>query len=334
MRTAIGFLLVLLLPVAPLRASGRVVAGKDVAFWLPPAGAVVEPYENAGYSLRFTNRGIEVQTTADPLESRSPFTRPARSPVGAVEAAAYAATSGAADEYGAVSAVMDWVASHVRYQLTRGEAQSPSAVLTRGSAYCTGIARLSVAMLEAVGIRAREVPGYVFGGLPDGRRSGFHRWVEVWYPDRGWVFSDPVASHNFVPATYLRLAKETLAEQPGEGRVLERRNGMRAVDLALDVPDDVRVRPNDGRRTSAALVVKLPGGKSGEAVLVGLDGDRRSVEIAAGEGRFLGLSVGRYDLTVSSAGRLRAHKALVFRAPVLAELLIRADAGSAVGGGE
>ncbi len=46
------------------------------------------------------------------------------------------------------------------------------------------------------------------------------------------------------------------------------------------------------------------------------------VALAGGSARFLGLETGHYELKVSSAGRLAAWKAVVFRAPVLAELVI------------
>ena len=34
---------------------------------------------------------------------------------------------------------------------------------------------------------AREVAGYVVDPDPGGR-SGYHRWIEAYLPDRGWVF--------------------------------------------------------------------------------------------------------------------------------------------------
>jgi hypothetical protein len=57
---------------------------------------------------------------------------------------------------------------------------------------------------------------------------------------------------------------------------------------------------------------------------------RRVVSLERGSARFLGLETGRYELKVSAAGRLAAWKAVVFRAPVLAELVI--PAGLAVAG--
>ena len=71
--------------------------------------------------------------------------------------------------------------------LDRGAPQDAQSVLARRSAYCTGVARLTVALLDALAIPAREVAGYVVDDLPQGGRSGFHRWIEVFYDDRGWV---------------------------------------------------------------------------------------------------------------------------------------------------
>jgi len=304
-------------------AAGHTVAGTDRARLMPPAGARVEPYANDGYSLRFVEGGVEVQVELAPIQSRVAFAAPSRAAGDPIESIAYDATAGARNRYDAVSRILAWVARNVRYELDRGEPQDPVAVARRGTAYCTGTARLTVALLESVGIEAREVPGYVFDALPTGPRSGFHRWVEVWYPDRGWVFSDPLASHQFVPATYLRLAQETLIERPGTGALLARTDHSEEIDLALSAPDRIRVRPNDSERTSATLVVHLRDGAGGdEALLQARGGATRAIRLENGEGRFLGLATGSYELRVKSGGRLAAHKALVFRAPVLAEVWI------------
>ena len=37
-----------------------------------------------------------------------------------------------------------------------------------------------------------------------------HRWIEVYYPDRGYVFSDPWASINGVDARYLPFDRRSL----------------------------------------------------------------------------------------------------------------------------
>jgi len=314
-------------------AAGHTVVGTDVARLLPPAGARVAPYENDGYSLRFVEGGVEVRVDLSPVRSRARFTAPRRQPEGAVEEAAFAAAAGARDRYEAVSAVLDWEATSIRYRLDRDAPQDPDSVLARGTAYCTGVARLAVALLGAVGVEAREVPGYIFEDLPSGPRSGFHRWIEVWYPDRGWVFSDPLATHHFVPATYLRIAEESLAELPGRGVLLARTSRAEEIDLAPGAPDGVRVRANDATRNAAALVVRMAGGSGAEAVLESSRGERRAAWIEDGVARFLGLETGNYELQVRSGGRLAADKALIFRAPVLGEVRIPAVVPPAARGG-
>jgi hypothetical protein len=151
------------------------------------------------------------------------------------------------------------------------------------------------------------------------------------------VFSDPVASHQFVPATYLRLADERLELAPGKGVLLARRDGLEDVDLAPEAPPRVRVRANGEARSSAALIVILAGGEAGEALLAG-EGVTRTIRIDGGRGRFLGLAPGSYELKVNAGGRLAGWKRLLFRAPVLAEVTIpvgpRSAIASTVGGGK
>lgn len=89
-------------------------------------------------------------------------------------------------------------------------------VLERGSGDAEEVARLAVALLQAVGIDARTVRGRVVG-MPDiGSPRGAHVWIEVRYPERGWVFSDPLHFHHYVPATYVRFAPATATGSGGK----------------------------------------------------------------------------------------------------------------------
>lgn len=320
-----------ILAVAMLAGAGaiaaddaRVVAGRDLATFLPPPGVAVENYRNAGYRLtRNADGTISVAVDLAPVESRDPL--PELSPsetVNPVSVLARALVAGSRSRYEAASRVLGWVATRVGYRLDRAADQSPEAVLERRDAYCTGSARLTVALLAAVGIQAREVPGYVVEAVPGGPAAGFHRWVEVRFDDRGWIFSDPMTSHHFVPATYLRLADDSLASPPGHGALLDRRSEIREIDLLPDrAPSgrSVRVRPNDSARRAAALALRLDPAVTGRAFLEG-GGQRRRLELAGGEGIFLGLEPGEYLLRVEAGGRVAARKRLTFRNRVLAEL--------------
>ena len=55
----------------------RVVAGDDWALVLPPAGAIFEPYENAGYRLTLGEAGAaRIEVDLAPLASDAPFELP------------------------------------------------------------------------------------------------------------------------------------------------------------------------------------------------------------------------------------------------------------------
>ena len=328
MRRWIPLAVLLLAPLPALGSAARVVDGSDRAVVVPPAGAAVSAYENDGYRLRVTPDGRAViEVSLAPVASRAPFSLPRRQAgAGAVARVARAVAAGAHGRYEAVERLLSWVAANVAYDLDRGADQSPERVLARRTAYCTGVARLAVALLDAVGIEAREVPGYVFAAVPGGPPAGFHRWVEVRFPDRGWVFSDPLTSHHFVAATYLRLADDRLDEGPAPGRLVAREQAVREIDElpggAGSAP--LRVRPNDERRRAAALALRLEPAVAAAATLEG-EGVRRWLDLPAGRGVFLGLEPGRYELRIEAAGRLAARKQLTFRNRVLAELEVPID---------
>lgn len=315
----------------------RVVAGRDLATVVPPPGVALEEYANSGYRLVLNGDGsATIEVDLEPLRSRGGFASPSvdgsASETGRLAAAL---TAGARDRYEAVSRVLGWLRSNVAYVLDRGLDQSAEAVLARRTAYCTGYARLAVGLLTEVGIEAREVPGYVFEGVAGGPPAGFHRWIEVWFPDRGWVFSDPMASHHFVPATYLRLADDRLVGEPVPGRLVDRIDDVLEVDVRFWAfgagAGTVRVRANDDQRRSAALALRLEPGVDGEAFLEG-GGVTRRLALPGGRGVFVGLEPGSYELRVEARGRLAARKRVTFRDRVLASLELDAGPGSGESG--
>ena len=223
-------------------------------------------------------------------------------------------------EYAAVSRVLDWMARNVRYDLDRVRSQEAPAVLARRSGYCTGIARLSVALLAGLGLEAREVAGYVVTDPASSLPAGFHRWIEVYYPDRGWVFSDPKRSHHFVPAQYMRLASEALDGERGPALLLARENRLEVVDLYRGAPAGGAARRNDPRQLSGALKVELLAAGAGELVLAGARSQWRLPVAGFGAATFVGLAPGEYHLQLLVDGRAAAEKTLRFRGPVRASL--------------
>lgn len=310
--------------------AGTVVAGSEESTLLLPKGMHVEPYANNGYRLTVDGDSIRVVVDAAPLGSSAPMPRsPALRAQTGVDRVARGVSAGVTSQVEAVSRVLSWVARHIRYDRDRSRPQDPEAVLARRTAYCTGLARLTVAMLEGLGIEAREVPGYV---IADGGTGGeFHRWVEVRYPDRGWVFSDPLRSHHFVPSSYLRLASaEADREASANALLLARGTALREVDVLESLPAGIRVRSNDGRQRMAALRVDVsPAAASGRLVLTGRGLRREQALDSSGSAAFFGLDLGEYRLEWIAAGRFVASKQLSFLGPVRAEVhLVDGDAAA------
>ncbi len=160
----------------------------------------------------------------------------------------------------AVQEVLGWVARNIDYELDRAADQEPLAVLNRRSAYCTGIARLSVALLEAVNIEAREVFGYLLEGLA-GSPAGYHRWIEVHYPGLGWRFSDPMTSLDFVTAHYLRLDPEGVdsgvatVDEGSDWVIIEEHGAPQPVRSIPRLPVGLQVRDRGGITAGARLSV-------------------------------------------------------------------------------
>lgn len=318
-----------------LGAATHVVRGSDRASMLVPAGVQVDSYANSGYRLVVADSVAQVEVDLAPLESRQIFDEGSLPAASSPEARlARAVAAGAKTRFEAVSRILGWISANVRYELDRSQAQDSRSVLARRSAYCTGTARLSVALLDALAIPAREIAGFVVEEIPGGPGSGFHRWIEVFYDDRGWVFSDPLASQNFVAASYLRLASSVVeSEIPGQALLLSRDRQIEEIDLlALTPARLVLARANGSARRSAGLRVIAPGFAGAEAELIG-SSSRRVEIVRQGTALFLGLVPATYEVQIRERGRLAATRQITFQGPVLADVEIGPDTGTGGGGG-
>ncbi|GBE00381.1 transglutaminase-like superfamily protein [bacterium BMS3Abin07] len=103
-------------------------------------------------------------------------------------------------EINAVESILNWIQANIRYR-PRTPGASASNTLLRGYGNCEGYSNLTVAMLRQAGIPAR-----VAGGISLSRKwktptkrgymihdmgQGPHAWVEVYFPNSGWVPYDP-----------------------------------------------------------------------------------------------------------------------------------------------
>ena len=304
-------------------ASGVAVEGRDWAMVQVPASALVESYSNSGYRVTMREGVAEVEVRLSPLLSLDPFELPTdvgRDPVGVL---VKSLLIDASSRYEAVARVLSWVAREIRYDLDREASQSPLGVLERRSGYCTGIARLTATLLNRAGIPSREVAGLVAIDNEGQSSLVYHRWVEIQYRDKGWVFSDPSSFHNYVPALYVRLASETLLPRANTDPavLLERRDDRQVVDLAPLSPSGISTRRNSERQLAGALAVQVEGNPGGTAVLEGT-GQRRAHPLISGSSTFVGLEPGSYVLTVLVAGEEPIKRELIFDDYVRGTILV------------
>ena len=235
-------------------------AGDELAVYRAKGSDVnlFDQYDNDGYSLAVSpgpDGGVElrVRVSAQPLSSRSPFpTGMPRDPslTASPERDAFAATlaAGARTEAEAVEQILSAIASSVRYDTDRSRRQDPASVFASRRAHCVGYSELAVDLLRRVGIPARTVQGILRAKAgTDGYEASiggvYHRWIEIYYPDRGFVFSDPSASINSVDSRYVPFGKRALERPRGLSLTQVEGSGHLNYPL-LRLPDaTLRVRP-------------------------------------------------------------------------------------------
>lgn len=121
----------------------------------------------------------------------------------------------------AVAMVHTHLLTHYRYNLDVPSLQSPHPLedflLTRKTGYCEHYATAMVVMLRSVGIPARLVTGFLatewneFGGYYTVRQRDAHAWVEVYFPQSGWITMDPTPpSPNAVGPTWWQSANSAM----------------------------------------------------------------------------------------------------------------------------
>ncbi|MBI5048807.1 MAG: transglutaminase domain-containing protein [Deltaproteobacteria bacterium] len=121
--------------------------------------------------------------------------------------------NGAKTEEAAVIQILNWVVDNVKYT-TNPPQYDAIYTLNTGTGNCQNFSHLSIALLRAVGIPARIVGGITLskswkvplknGTLVQSIGQGGHAWLEVYYPDIGWVPYDAQQSHLFVSPRHIK----------------------------------------------------------------------------------------------------------------------------------
>jgi transglutaminase-like putative cysteine protease len=86
--------------------------------------------------------------------------------------------------------IFNHVIDHITYERVGGWNIAPT-VLKRGTGSCSEFAFVYIAMSRAAGLPARYVGCVVVRGDDASADEVFHRWVEVYLPNYGWIPVDP-----------------------------------------------------------------------------------------------------------------------------------------------
>lgn len=123
-------------------------------------------------------------------------------------------TAGARNEYEAVSAITNHVTDAIKYTFNPPKYDALYTLETK-SGNCQNFAHLNIALLRSVGIPARIVGGITLKDswkVPiDSRNSivqsmgqGGHAWMEIYFPDLGWLPYDPQQSRQVTSSRHIK----------------------------------------------------------------------------------------------------------------------------------
>ncbi|MEN6622102.1 MAG: transglutaminase-like domain-containing protein [Smithella sp.] len=117
-------------------------------------------------------------------------------------------------QFDAVQRIVSWVVDNVRYVNPPAQYDALYS-LGSGKGNCQNFSHLAAALLRAAGIPVRIVNGVTLnqpfditwakGTLTFKMGQGRHSWIEVWFPDNGWVPYDPQNMQLFVSNRFVRI---------------------------------------------------------------------------------------------------------------------------------
>lgn len=122
-------------------------------------------------------------------------------------------TENARTENDAVNAILNWVSDNVKYTYNPPQYDAIYTLRT-GKGNCQNFAHLSMALLRAAGIPSRIVGGISLkrqwkvpvedGFLVQDMGQGGHAWMEILFPDLGWLSYDPQQSRQFTSTRHIK----------------------------------------------------------------------------------------------------------------------------------
>ncbi|HSP39552.1 MAG TPA: transglutaminaseTgpA domain-containing protein [Frankiaceae bacterium] len=195
--------------VTLLGPGDRVLLSPGVVTGLEPAGGRGLGYGNARRTASDSYTVTSAVPTVGP-DDRTPVAEPTSDqralelpelPARVVDLAR-GLTAGASTRTEAVDAIVRHLRETYRYRLDsavpdRGTDAVDDFLFRTREGFCEQFASAAAVLLRAVGVPTRLAVGYADGNPSNGGRllrgSDAHAWIEVEYPDAGWVAVDPTA---------------------------------------------------------------------------------------------------------------------------------------------
>lgn len=243
------------LSVLPLaHAETEVLAGRHQVVYdiVNPLGVEqITNYKNNGYEIRVLDEPDEfskrvlVEIDLSPLGSKAPFPvtpgevpadisgtflRPEKAiQVGhpQIRTMAEKVVKGATTIAEAYDRIANHLRDYITYDASPSVEQDALSVVRTHRGSCVGYTNLSIALLRSVGIPARYAHGYLPPGYEWGisqeywgvktSGGGYHAWLELYYPDAGWTFSDAEYSKNFVDPYHILRYIDDATPIPPQG---------------------------------------------------------------------------------------------------------------------
>ena len=342
-------------------ADTKVLSGKHTIIYdiVNPLGVEFLPnYANSSYSQKvlqedeFSKRVI-IEVNLSPLNSRAVFPLPTQQlsfemksflnpqkniPVNeeAIAAQARKLVQNARTVHEAVAAIFNWIVDNHTYDAGSNTPQDGRSVFYNKRGSCVGFTNVAIAMLRSVGIPARYAHGYLPPGYDWGiskkywgvqiSGGGYHGWVEVYYPDIGWAFSDLLHSKNFVdPFHMLRytdginLNPRSIAggsldvEEATTFTIFKEENTTLAIDQLPSPQKDILAR-QDGEQQFGTIygLIKDPAGKpvAKGSVVLWEGGRGKVIPFERGLYSLLGLQTATYRVTIKADGYGEVEKSL------------------------
>jgi len=170
-----------------------------------------------------------VRSDLSAMESRTPFplgrvsggdslylksTEMVQSDASEIAELARRLTANAKNEYEAVTAITNHVADSIKYTFNPPKYDALYTLETK-SGNCQNFAHLCIALLRSVGIPARIVGGITLkdswkvpidakNSIVQSMGQGGHAWMEIYFPDLGWLPYDPQQTRQFTSSRHIK----------------------------------------------------------------------------------------------------------------------------------